>query len=196
MSTSQGTGPQGSGWTPDPVPPGQGAGRAADPVPPWQDAGRAPEPRSPWQGPSAAPSAVTTTGATAAPPAADPYAAIDPFRTDGTSVLRTPPSATGGAYGSGARPGAWGPPPQWGPPPRTDGLAVTALVLGIAGVLLFPLVVSQVALALGIVGARRVRRTGDQGFGLAVAGIVLGALGTVGVLLLAGLFATFAWWGL
>jgi hypothetical protein len=107
-----------------------------------------------------------------------------------------PPPTTGGMYRLDAPAGTWGPPPVWAPPPRTDPLAVVALVLGITGLILFPLVLSQVALILGIVAARRVRRTGDQGFGLAVTGIVLGSIGTLIVLGTVALFASIAWWSL
>jgi peptidyl-prolyl cis-trans isomerase B (cyclophilin B) len=67
------------------------------------------------------------------------------------------------------------------PPARTDGLAVAALVLGVCGFGLLPVVFGHVAL-------RRIRRTGDQGAGLAIAGLVLGylalAAAAVGVVLL------------
>jgi hypothetical protein len=152
-------------------------------------------PRAPGY-PGGTPEVTTTATGAATGPVADPYGEIDPFRTDGTGALRMPPPAPGAQYRLDAAPGTWGPPPMWAPPPRTDPLAVTSLVLGLVGVLLFPLVVSQVALALGIVAARRVRRTGEQGFGLAVTGIVAGALGTLVVLALVGLFASVAWWNL
>lgn len=181
--------PQGTGWAP-----GDG------PVPPWQVPGSTPPPPS---APAAAPgysggAPEVTTTATGVPagPVTDPYAEIDPFRTDGTGTVRTPPTAPGAQYRLDAAPGAWGPPPEWAPPPRTDPLAVTSLVVGLIGLLLFPLVLSQVALALGIIAVRRVRRTGEEGFGLAVTGIVTGALGTLVVLALVGLFASVAWWNL
>lgn len=66
--------------------------------------------------------------------------------------------------------------PGWGPPrPGTDGVAVAALVAGVLGT-------GPVALALGLVGLRRTRpgaRVPRRGRGLAVAGVVLGALGTL-----------------
>jgi hypothetical protein len=208
--------PQGTAWTPgdDPVPPSPGV--APPPAAPWQSLvppppaprpGGAPPPAAPWPGSAGGqagggfgsgvgPPEVTTVGTGAPTHAPDPYAAIDPFRTDGTSVLRTPPAAPGAQYHLDAPPNAWGPPPVWAPPPRTDGIAITSLVLGIIGILVFPLVLAQAAVVLGIVGVRRVRRSGDQGFALAVAGIVLGALGTLFVVAFVGLFASLAWWGL
>lgn len=139
----------------------------------------------------------TTAAGVPTGPATDRYTEIDPFRTDGTGAVYLPPPTTGGGiYRVDAPPGAWGPPPVWAPPPRTDPLAVVALVVGIVGLLVFPLGISQVALVLGIVGARRVRRTGDQGLGLAVTAIVLGSIGTLVVLVLVALFASIAWWSL
>lgn len=191
--------PQGTGWTPGdgPVPPWQvpGSTSAPPPAPVWDTRSGAGAPRPPGYA-GGAPEVTTTATGAAAGPAADPYAEIDPFRTDGTGTVRMPPTAPGAQYRLDAAPGTWGPPPMWAPPPRTDPLAITSLVLGLVGLLLFPLVLSQVALALGIAAVRRVRRTGEEGFGLAVTGIVAGAVGTLVVLALVGLFASVAWWSL
>lgn len=66
--------------------------------------------------------------------------------------------------------------PGWAPPrPATDRVAVAALVAGVLGT-------GPVALALGLVGLRRTRPGAPvprRGRGLAVAGVVLGALGTL-----------------
>ncbi|HEX9816425.1 MAG TPA: DUF4190 domain-containing protein [Candidatus Thermoplasmatota archaeon] len=65
-------------------------------------------------------------------------------------------------------------------PPRqqrsqaTNGMAVASLVLGIIGLILWP--VAFIALTLGIVGKVQTNKTGQPGGGLAVAGIVLGTL--------------------
>jgi hypothetical protein len=62
------------------------------------------------------------------------------------------------------------------PRPRTNPLAVAALVCGIAQ--FFTLGVTTIpAVVLGHVSARQIRRTGDQGSGLATAGMVLGWIG-------------------
>ncbi len=60
-----------------------------------------------------------------------------------------------------------GPPAQQ----RTNGMAIAALVVGIVGGLF--VVGSIVGLVLGIVALSQIRRTGEKGRGLAVAGIVL-----------------------
>jgi hypothetical protein len=51
----------------------------------------------------------------------------------------------------------------------TDGFSVAALVTGILGMAVVPVV-------LGIIGLVRVGRTGESGKGMAIAGIVLGAI--------------------
>jgi hypothetical protein len=76
-----------------------------------------------------------------------------------------------------------------GLPPKnvqTNGLAIAALVCGLAQ---FPLwlfllvpgfVEAVLALSFGIGGAAQIRRRGEGGRGLAIAGIVLGGLGVLG----------------
>jgi Domain of unknown function (DUF4190)/Septum formation len=59
------------------------------------------------------------------------------------------------------------------PAPGTDGFAITSLVTGI-------LSLSVIAIGFGIAALRRIKRTGRSGRGLAIAGIVLGIIGTIG----------------
>lgn len=86
------------------------------------------------------------------------------------------------------------PPPGYGPPvgypsfgygapysggygrprPQTNRLAIASLVVSIIGVLAWPL--SIIGIALGVVALNQVRRTGAEGYGLAVAGIAAGAI--------------------
>jgi uncharacterized membrane protein len=62
------------------------------------------------------------------------------------------------------------------PRPRTNPLAVAALVCGIAQ--FFTLGLTTIpAVVLGHVAGRQIRRTGDQGSGVATAGLVLGWIG-------------------
>lgn len=76
------------------------------------------------------------------------------------------------------------PTPGWdgyAPAPRrrsTNGLAVTTLVIGVAG---FLVVTIPVNLILGLVALVRTRRRGDKGTGLAVAGLLLSVLWAVGI---------------
>jgi hypothetical protein len=77
--------------------------------------------------------------------------------------------------------------PGWQEPrPRTDGVAVAALVTGALGL-------GPVAVVLGVVGLRRTRPAGSpggrgtRGRGLAVAGTVLGGVGTLAWVALAAI---------
>ena len=77
-----------------------------------------------------------------------------------------------------AYPGA--PAPVPGPVPggrRTSGMAVASLVLGIAAFIpVIPLLPAIPAIVAGHVARRTIRRTGQPGEGLALAGLVLGYL--------------------
>jgi hypothetical protein len=88
-------------------------------------------------------------------------------------------------------PPAYGPPgygpPGYGPPPgyalrrQTNPMAIVALVLSCLGAL------APVGMVLGIVARGQIRRTGEQGDGLALAAIIVGGIATtvmvVGLLL-------------
>ena len=60
-------------------------------------------------------------------------------------------------------------------PPGTNGKAVAALVCSLAG-LVFCGLPSIAGIILGIVAMRETKRTGQDGFGLAVAGLAIGAV--------------------
>lgn len=74
-----------------------------------------------------------------------------------------------------------------GRPPRGDPLAVAGFVLGLGGLLIAPLILGLVALVLGVVAFRRIRREPEayRGRNLAIAAIALGAVDTVAGVLLA-----------
>jgi hypothetical protein len=67
----------------------------------------------------------------------------------------------------------------WVPPPRTPGQAVAALILGIVGLVLCPIVGSILALVFGYMGKREIDASGGRlgGRGIALSGIVLGWVG-------------------
>lgn len=75
----------------------------------------------------------------------------------------------------------------WAPAPRaqrTNPLATAALVCGIVQFCgLFP--AGIVAIIFGHLARRQIRRTGEQGWGLAKAGLILGYLVLAGTLLVA-----------
>ena len=84
----------------------------------------------------------------------------------------------------GARANATGPPAE-----GTSGNAIASLVLGIAGLVIFPLVPSILAIFLGRSAKRDIRqRPGLGGEGLATAGIVLGWVGVALIALAVVLF--------
>ena len=67
-------------------------------------------------------------------------------------------------------------------PPGTNGKAVAALVCSVAG-LMFCGLPSIAGFILGIIAMRETKRTGQDGYGLAVAGVAVGAVVVVLVLL-------------
>lgn len=69
--------------------------------------------------------------------------------------------------------------PGYGAATRTNGLAVASLVAGIVGWTAFPFLASLAAVVLGHMARGQIRRTGEQGSGLALAGLILGYAGVV-----------------
>lgn len=66
------------------------------------------------------------------------------------------------------------PPPGWAVPRPTNGLAIASMILGILWIYWIG---SILALVFGLVARSQIRRTGEGGDGMAVAGIVLGGIG-------------------
>jgi hypothetical protein len=63
-------------------------------------------------------------------------------------------------------------------PGETSGKALASLILGIAGLVMLPVVGSILAIVLGVSAKREIAaRTGLGGEGMATAGIILGAVG-------------------
>jgi hypothetical protein len=148
---------------------------------------------SPWSAPDAGSHREPSTPPAPPPPpgrarssGADPRADADPFAPP-TGELELGPVVPGSVYGRGAPPGAYGPPPAWPTLPGTDPMAVAALVCGILALLVAPFPFGPAALGLGLGSLRRVSRQGLGGRRMAVAGVVLGAVGTV-LMLIAGAF--------
>jgi hypothetical protein len=76
-------------------------------------------------------------------------------------------------------------PPTDTPTDRTNALAIASLVCGVAQMLFWPFATIP-AVVLGHVARNQIRRSGEQGSGLALAGLILGWVG-VGFALLAAL---------
>jgi hypothetical protein len=97
--------------------------------------------------------------------------------------------------GYGQQPGGYGQPggypqpgyqgmPMWTggtgyPSTQTNGLAIASLVCGIAQIVGLGPLVGIPAIILGHVARGRIRQTGEQGAGMALAGLILGYVGLV-----------------
>jgi hypothetical protein len=79
-------------------------------------------------------------------------------------------------------PPAYQPPYQPAPPSKsTNGLAIASLVLGVLWIWGLG---SILAVIFGYVSLRQIRQRGENGHGLALAGLILGIVGVVGAILL------------
>ncbi len=91
-----------------------------------------------------------------------------------------PPSYPGGYYPTPDYQGGYGP-----SQPGTNGLAIASLISSFTGLLC--LIGSIVAIVLGIIALNQIKQTRQEGYGLAVAGIVIG-IGTLPVFLIVAMF--------
>jgi uncharacterized protein DUF4190 len=107
-------------------------------------------------------------------PPVDPYAPID-YPT-GYPPLPPPVYPAPGGYGfAGVSPYD---PYHQGKPPGTNGKAIAALVCALAG-LMFCGLPSIAGLFLGPIAMRECRRTGQDGYGIALAGAIVGGIVTL-----------------
>ncbi|MFF5204509.1 DUF4190 domain-containing protein [Streptosporangium sp. NPDC000396] len=99
----------------------------------------------------------------------------------------------GGGYGSGGygSPGGYGPPPGGGhdpygygaqPPRGNNGMAIASLILGIVGLFTCG-ITSIVGIILGHISLGQIKRTGEEGRGMGLAGLILSYLGIAGYLI-------------
>jgi hypothetical protein len=105
----------------------------------------------------------------------DPFGPGDPFNPQGPSGAPGSPNGLGG-------PGGPGGPGQRVGTGKTDGFAVASLLLGLVGITIIGAVLSII---FGIMALRRIRRTGQRGRGMAIAGL---AFSVIWLLLLIGAF--------
>jgi hypothetical protein len=79
-------------------------------------------------------------------------------------------------------------------PPGTNGKAIAALAVSAASLAMFCGIPSFIGVILGVIAMRETKRTGQDGFGMALAGTIIGAIPTVFWLLFLfayiGVFAT------
>lgn len=194
-----------------------GPGTPGGPVPsaPWAGpAGPATPPAHPYAPPATAanPYAPPTGPANPyAPPAPTPYGGVEavpppPIAPDGPGQVPYGYPNAPASYGYPGQPHqqqAYGltpypaPAPGYGWPgmalPPSNGLGTASLVLGIlaaAGFLLYPvaLVLGILAVVFGVIGRAKARRGEATNPGVALAGLICGA---VGIVLVVGLFAAF-----
>ncbi len=77
--------------------------------------------------------------------------------------------------------------PGYHPPPRqTNGMAIAALITAF----LF----SPAGIVLGVLARKQIRRTGEEGWGMATAGLIVGAVLTVLWVLAIALWVVLAVW--
>jgi hypothetical protein len=173
--------PQGGGWQQD-----QPGGWQQDQPGGWQS----PQPGG-WHDPA---------GGYPAPSSGQP-AYVDPVSGQPTSYPGYPQQyPTSPNYGYGYQPtypGYTAPMPGAGS--RTNGLSIAALVVSLVALFSIPcygvggIVIGAVAAVLGHVGKRQITERGEQGGGMALAGIIMGWI-AVGVgLIVAGIFAYAIW---
>ncbi len=178
-----------SNWPPDQNPGADSNGAGGPPDPPGQDGNQpygqpyAPQPEQPYAPQPEQPHApqphqdqqYSQQPYSQQPYSQQPYASQPPhnqqygemYGEQGYQASPYPPSGFGGAPpppGPGSN--QFGTPP---PPAGTNGLSIAALVTGI-------LALGPIAIGLGIAGLVKTNRTGQKGKGLAIAGIILGAL--------------------
>lgn len=128
----------------------------AAPAPPGQPSPATPDPFRAPPDPGARPDPFR------APP--DPGARVDPFR--------APPAAPAG-------PSPYGPQPVWPQArPASEPYATAALICGVISMTCLP-ITGPVGIGLGTAALRRLRTTGGQGRGVAIAGVVTGSIGTL-----------------
>jgi hypothetical protein len=150
------------------------------------------------------PTVCPTCGFSGEPPAPGPGPAAEPAP---QPTYSSTPYGGGAGYGGYAPPASPVPPsaqpPPTGPPgqqpyggqrpiPPNNGLAVGAFVCGIVG-LCIP-VLPIIAIILGVIARNQIKQTGERGEGLALAGIILGAVAVVLSLMSWMFFMPFGRW--
>ncbi|NYF16226.1 hypothetical protein HDC37_001040 [Microbacterium sp. AK009] len=115
-------------------------------------------------------------------PAPGAYAAQAPYGS-APSYGTPPPYGTPPAYG-GAPYGAYA-------APKTNTMAIVSLISSLVGVVLIPFIGSLVGVITGHMALSQIKRTGEQGRGLALAGTIVGYVGLGFILLLVLFFLSF-----
>lgn len=90
-------------------------------------------------------------------------------------------------YGPPSYPGGYYPAPDYPVRARTNSLAIASLVASFTGFLCC-VIGSIVAIVLGVIALNQIKQTRQDGYGMAVAGIVIG-VGTLVVFLIIAMFS-------
>ncbi|MEV7597774.1 DUF4190 domain-containing protein [Kitasatospora sp. NPDC089797] len=156
---------------PEPAPTGPTGQAPADWAPPGPAAPPVPGPSQ--APPPPPPPPLPAGGWASAAPSAEPGPGPDRSRPNPQPPHPYPPYAhgpyPGGPYAHGPYPyQPYAPRPE----PRTNGFAVGSLATGLT-------LLSPVALVFGIIALSQIKRRGQRGRGMAVTGLVLGAVGTL-----------------
>ncbi len=93
-----------------------------------------------------------------------------------TALTADLPARAPGSAGQAPQPYPY-PPPGYPGGQRTNGLAIAAMICGIAQFFGFWLLGTIPAVVLGHIARRQIRQTGEQGAGMALAGLILGYVG-------------------
>lgn len=129
----------------------------------------------------------------------DPYNAPDPYQTPGQQPQQygQPPYGQPQApygqtpqqpYPAPYEQTPYGQAPYGGDAPqKTNGMAIASLATSVGGFLLLSGIPCPVGLILGIIALKQIKERGEQGRGMALAGVIVGAIGT-GLMVLAVLF--------
>lgn len=126
----------------------------------------------------------------------DPYAGA-PGPGAGPEAAPGPGTYPGGPYPAGNYPGGpqAGPYPPYGYPYPYPPMAGSTNTLAILA-LVFAFIFAPAAIVMGVIARRQIRRTGEQGMGLATAGMVVGivftALSVIWIVVMITLFASMA----
>jgi hypothetical protein len=71
--------------------------------------------------------------------------------------------------------------PGYVPPPPTNSLAITSLVLSCSSIIV--IITAPIGIITGLIALKQIKRTGEQGKGLAMAGVIVGTFFTLIMLL-------------
>lgn len=140
-------------------------------------------------------------------PATPPQAPVPPYAAQTPRTYQTPPTYPAPTYPTQAAPGytsapgyatqngpAYGAPNPYPASAKTNVLAVVSMVSSLAAFVVLPLVASIAGAIMGHIALGQIKRTGEKGRGMALAGVIVGwaglALSIIGII---GLIALTNW---